>query len=333
MAKPDKATMTAYLDELGISDALKANLLQELEADEARANNFVGQRLRQSDYTKKTQDLAEQRRQIDVAVTQQVKEYADRLQEADGKLAKILKDYEAERISRATAENRLSTIATKYEIPKEDLADLISQPPNGAPPKHDGGGLTLEAVSDLMAKREADLIKRLMPELISFPKISNIQQEIRERHLDLTGKRMTAREMDELMAEATKDNSGGLMGVWQTKYDIPKIEMERHDKGVADAAIAEYERKAKARASEDALSSVHHQDSSRPYSTSPVLRQYRDRSKEGGELVGDTKNGNGNGNGNGKPPERAMSGSERAAVKWVERRNQGIGFGKEAPAK
>lgn len=193
--------------------------------------------------------------------------------------------------------------------------------------------MTLEAVTALLAKREEDLIKRLMPELISFPEISNIQQEIREQHFALTGKRLTAEDMRGLMKDASKENSGGLVGVWESKYEIPKIRMTAHDKEVADSALKTYQEELKRKASEDAIATVHNQDSTKPYSTSPVLRQYRDRSTEDGQPVGEKKNGTGNGNGKEKPPEPRMSGAERAAVKWVERRNQGVSFGKEAPVK
>lgn len=329
----DKKELRRYVEELGFSEAVAANVMQELEADDKRATQFVGQRLRQDDYSRKTQDLAQQRQQIDQAITAQVQEYTTKLQEADGKIAKILKDFENEQISRATAENRLRTLATKYEIPKEDLADLIKDTSASAPPRQEGGGLTVDAVTGMLAKFKESLVKELMPDLLSFPRISNIQQEIRDQHFELTGKRLTAAQMDELMTEATKDNSGGLVKVWESKFEIPKIRMDAHDKQISDSAVAEYERKLKAKASEDAIATVHNQDSTRPYSASPVLRQYRDRSLEDGQPGGDKRNGKGNGNGSEKPPEPRMSGAERAAVKWVERRNQGVGFGKEAPVK
>lgn len=332
MAKPDKATLSGYIDELGLSDELKTKLLGELEANETAANQFVGQRLRQSDYTKKTTELADQRRQLDVAVTSQVKEYEAQLLEANNKIAKILKDFENEQISRSTAETRLRTLANKYEIPKEDLADLLKDTAAGAPPKTDAGGttLTLEAVADLMKKREKELLAQLLPEMLSLSNIGVVQQDIRRQHQELTGKWLTTEEMNELTKEATKDNSGGLVKVWENKYEIPRIRGERHDKSVADKAIAEYQAEETRKASEAAIRTVHNQGvSETQLSTSPVLRQYRNRAEDGQPAGGTQDDKGGKGGAQGKEPQPRQSGAERAATRWVERRAKGIGLGKE----
>ena len=321
MAKPDKATLLSYIDELGFSDALKANLLQELEADESRANNFVGQRLRQSDYTKKTTELADQRKALQTSVTGQVQEYAQKLQEADTRVANILKDLETEKISRATAETRLQRVKQQYEIPDEDIKAIVAENQPQPGQRQNATGLTEEKLAEILAKREDELVKKLMPELMSFPRISAIQQEIRDQHYELTGKRLTAKDMEEMMNEAPK--TGGLVNAWETKFGIGGIRQERHDKEVSDKAVSKFQEEQKRKASEDAISSIHNQDSSKPISTSPVMRQYQDRSKDEAAPAA---------NGDGKAAERRLSGAERAAVKWTERRNQGIGLGKEAPA-
>jgi hypothetical protein len=329
MPKPDKATLMAYVDELGFSDAFKANLLQELEADENRAAKFIEQRLRHTDYTRKTQELASQRKELDVAVTQQVQEYASKLQEADGKIAKILKDFEHEQISRTTAENRLRTLAVKYEIPKEDLADLLKDSTPAPNARPNGDAITLEQVTVLMNKTLEDYTKKLMPELVSFPQISNLQQEIRDQHKELFGKRITNEEMKEIMTAAAKDGSPGLMKIWEDRFEVGKVRGEIHDKEVAANAIKHHEEERTRKASEDAIRQVHNQaDPTKPLSSSPVLREYRSRSEDGQPEA--PANGKGKENDNVKPPEPRRSGAERAAIKWTERANQGL-IGK-APA-
>lgn len=321
----DKKELRRYIEELNLSEPLTANLLQELEADEKRAVQFVGQRLRQDDFTRKTQELADQRKTLESAVSGQVKEYAQKLQEADQKVANILKDLEGERINRATAEMKLKRVAEQYEIHDDDLKSIIAsnEPPisRNAPP----AGITEEKLAEILAKRETELVNKLMPELMSFPQISAIQQEIRDNHFELTGKRLTAAEMTELMKEAPK--AGGLIKAWEEKHGIAGIRQERHDKEVTAKAIEAYKTEEMRKASEAAIATVHNQDGVRPLSTSPVLREYRNRAEEPAAANG----GNGNGKGN-EPPQPRMSGAERAATKWVERRNQGIGLGKEAPA-
>ena len=325
----DKKELKRYIEELGLSEALQANVLQELEADDTRATRFVGQRLRQDDYTRKTTELADQRKQmekgVETAVGQAVQEYATRLQEAEGKMTKILKDLESERISRATAEQRLQRVKSQYELSDDDI-----------PAPAAAGAAQPRAEIDLDQKLndfkktfaqeiKASFIKEIMPELASFPQISAIQQDIIAEHQALTGKRLTSKELNELAKLAPE--AGGLYKAWEQKYEIPGIRMQKHDEELTSRERQKWDDEQKRKASEAALAGVTHaaQDGT-PLTTSPVFRTYQDRSKD---LPGSEANGKPNGAGGETKP---MSGAERATVKWLERRNQGL-LGKEAPVK
>lgn len=324
MAKPDKATMLAYLDELGFSDALKANVIQELEADENRANAFVGQRLRHADYTKKTQELADQRKSLEGSVATQVQEYATRLQQAETKMNQILRDLEQEKISRTTAEQRLQRVKTQYELSDDDIPPVhVAEPP--ARTSLDIDQKLTEFKTQFGKELTEKFVKEIMPELMSFPQISALQQDIIAEHQALTGKRLTAKDLNELTALAPK--AGGLYKAWEEKYGIADIRQQKHDEELTAKNRREWEDEARRRASEDALAGVRPRETGESqFSTSPVLRGYRDRSKE------ETAEPAGNGKGKEATPAPRLSGAERAAAKFVERRNQGIPLGKEAPA-
>lgn len=322
----DKKELKRYVEELGLTEALQANILQELEADEKRANSFVGQRLRQDDYSRKTMELAEQRKAmekgVENAVGQAVQEYAQRLQQAEGKMSQILKDLETERISRTTAEERLQRVKRQYELSDDDIPVPA---PSGAPqPKPD---IDLDQrLTQFKKEFKESFIKELMPELMSFPQISAIQQDIIAEHAALTGKRLTAKDLAKLADLAPK--AGGLYKAWEQEYEIANIRMQKHDEELTTRERQKWDDEQKRKASEAALSGVTHtaQDG-KPFAPSPVLRTYRDRSKDA--PPSDT-NGKPNGS-SGESPR--LSGAERATVSWLERRNQGIPFGKDAPSK
>lgn len=325
----DRKEIKRYIEELELSDSLKANILQELEADEKRANSFIGQRLRQDDYTRKTTELADQRkameRGVETAIAQAIQPYAAKLQEAEGKMSKILKDVESERISRTTAEQRLLRVKEQYQLSDDDIPAVH---PAGAPqpkPDIDIDQKLQELRATLTKDIKETIVKEMMPELMAFPKISAMQQEIIAEHLALTGKRLTAKDLDKLVDLAPK--AGGLYKAWEQEYEIPGIRMAKHDEDLTTRERQKWDDEQKRKASEAALAGVTNPQQDKLLSTSPVFRRYEDRSKDS---VQSEANGNQNGGGT---DQRGMSGAERATVKWVERRNQGVPLGKEAPVK
>lgn len=326
----DEKELLRYVDELGLSDAVKAQVLQELKADEKRATQFVGQRLRQDDYTKKTTDLAQQRKDLETtaqtAVSQAVQEYAGKLQGAEEKANKILKDLENERITRNTAEQRLLRLKEQYQLSDDDIPPLNAGGGNPQPRVEIDLDTKLGEFETRVTKQiKETLVKELMPELMAFPRISAIQGDIIAEHLALTGKRLTAADMAKLTELAPK--VGGLQKAWEQEYGIADIRMQNHDKELTAKNRQTWEDEQKAKASEAALATVAHvgQDG-KPLSTSPVLRPYQNRD---GDSPLEPGKAAGNGNQNGGHGEPKLSGAERAAVKWVEKANKGL-IGKPA---
>lgn len=330
----DKKELKRYIEEIGLPEALQAELLQNLEANEKLAGQFVGQRMRLDDYTKKTMELANQRKAVEAAeaatktaVPQAVQEYATKLLEAEGKMTKILKDLETERISRATAEQRLQRVKSQYELSDDDIPAVA---PAGTPqvrPDIDFDQKLNEFKVGFAKEMKDSFLKEILPELNAFPQIIDIKADINREHHDLTGKWLSATEMAELATMAPK--SGGLYKAWEQKYEIPAIRMTKHDEDLTARERQKWEDEQKRKNSEAALQGVTraNQDG-QPLSTSPVFRRYEDRSKDAG--LADT---NGKPNGSGGEAKPMLSGAERAATKWVERRNQGVPLGKETPTK
>lgn len=325
----DKKEILRYIEELGFSDSLKANVLQELEADEKRATQFLGQRLRQDDYTRKTTELAEQRKAlekgVETAVGQAVQEYAVRLQEADGKMTKILKDLESERISRATAEQRLQRVKEQYALSDDDVPAPAAAGTPQPRPDFDFDAKLNEFKKSLIPDIKKEFIKEIMPELMSFPQISAIQQDIIAEHAALTGKRLNAKDLAELAKLAPE--AGGLYKAWEQRYEIGNIRMQKHDEELTARERQKWDDEQKRKASEAALAGVTGTAlEPRPYAASPVIRPYQDRSK-------DAPASDANGKPNGSSGQARPSGAERATTAWLERRHQGVPFGKEAPTK
>jgi hypothetical protein len=322
----DKKELKRYIEELGLPEPLQAELLQNLEADPTRAGNFVGQRLRLDDYTRKTMELADQRKQAEAAVGQAVQEYATKLQEAEGKMAKILRDLESERISRATAEQRLQRVKSQYELSDDDIPAVEAPGVRQPRPELDLDQKLAEFKTSISKEIRDNFVKEIMPELMSFPQISAIQQDIAREHYTLTGKHLTSKDFAELTKLAGEEKTS-LYNAWERKHDIAGIRMTKHDEELTTRERQKWEDEQKRKNSEAALAGVNRatQDG-KSLSTSPVFRPYEDRSKD---LPGFDGKPNGS-NGEAKP---MLSGAERASVKWMERRNQGVPLGKEAPAK
>lgn len=222
----DKQKFTAYVAELGLTPATQALMIAEAEANEAIGTQFLGQRLRHDDYTRKTQELATTRQQLESTVSEQISGYALQMSEAQQRTDKVLKDFENERISRATADARLQSVKAKYGLSDDDVPTLTTPAAVSAAP-------TIDIDTKLREFKES-----LMQDFEAIPRITAIQQDIAYNHQDLTGKRITADEQRELISAAKKDGTT-LMVAWEKKYDITNI---RQNKAI-ESRIAEERQK------------------------------------------------------------------------------------------
>src|SRR5262245_2437831 len=78
----DKAVLQQLIDEIPFTKAEdKAYFTNALLADESAATQFIGQRLRHNDYTKKTTDLSVKEKDLAAQANRSVQTYATQLQE------------------------------------------------------------------------------------------------------------------------------------------------------------------------------------------------------------------------------------------------------------
>lgn len=339
----DTARVQSLIDEWGLEGADKETVAKILLANERAATQFVGQRERHDDYTKKTQGLTTQQKELERKANEQITLYAQQLAEADKKVKKILADFEQESISRTTAEARLRGVKERYNLSDEDIPD-VKAPTKRDPNPSDGAGIDIDAK---LKEFESNFLKRLMPDLIALPRVSAILNEIDARHMELTGKRLTLNERNELMDMAQDpknvDDEGrpvNLMTAWQTKYDIKKIEKDREFEGRLKEERTKWDDEQKRKRSEDAMRGVRTDADAQSYKQhSPVLREYKTHDEAANRSFNNRREGD-------KPPEKKqsisddntrqggpkLSGAERAAQRFMERRAAGIPLGKEEPA-
>lgn len=322
----DKAQLESYLNELGFTDTVRSSVLAELESKPDAATRFVGQRLRHDDYTRKTQELTQNKQTLETQMGQQIAGYTTELQAANAKIAKIAKDFEDERISRTTAEARLQKVKTTYDLSDDDIppvTDLVSKP---SEPAID--------INKVLGEFKTSLMNDIRKDLAAMPNVTATQFDIAAQHQELFGKRMTREEQSELVTLAQK-NGTNLQTAWEQKHGVADVRTTKLVESSVAAARTKWEDEQKIANSNAAMSSITSQRESQSFigaggkSQSPVLgRQYAAPGEDGtgtGTGVADTqKPGPGTGSVADKSTNAPkLSGAERAAAKWIEKANAG----------
>lgn len=324
----DKAKLTAYIDELGFSDTVRASMLAELESDEGKATKFTGQRLRHDDYTRKTQELSTTRTTLEQAVQTQISGYATELEKANAQIAKIAKDYENESIGKATAEARLMKVKTTYGLSDDDIppVEAIAAKPATAP--------ALD-VKTMMEEFRSNLLKEIRTDLQAMPAVTATQMDLQDQHRDLFGKRMTRDEMAELTGIA-QTNRTNLQTAWETKHGVQAVRTTKQVESAVAAARTKWDDEQRAARDAEAMSQVTSHREESPYgqggrSQSPVLGRKYDAHVDPTATSTDPAAA-------AKPTSPAasqqtapkLSGAERAAAAWIGKANAGM-LGKPLP--
>lgn len=320
----DKAQLTAYLDELGLTDTVRSSVLAELESKPDAATKFVGQRLRHDDYTRKAMELATNKQTLEAQVSQQIAGYASELQKANEKAAKIASDFENERISRATADARLAKVKTMYDLSDEDIppVDQILAKPSTEPAID---------ITKTLADFRAALLTDIRKDLAAMPSVTATQFDIAAQHQDLFGKRLTRDEMTELVTIAQK-NGSNLTQAWESKHGVGELRTTKLVESEVAKARTKWEDDARTAASNAAMSSITAEREGQSFTgtsgtaLSPVLGR-----KYGTDGVDATPQGSQKSD----PPPAAqatspqgqgankLSGAERAAAKWMQKAHAG----------
>jgi hypothetical protein len=176
---------------------------------------------------------------------------------------------------------------------------------------------------DILNEVSTFLAQKLIPELGGFARLPGIFTAVHEEHKELTGKRLSEQEHDELLNEADRRNKAGnprsYRQLWEEKYDVPGLRQKQHDKELETKLRAAWDAEQQAKISEAALAGV------KPIAdglrTSQILDHKFHIHEE--QPAGAPK-----------PREapsaaerEALSGAQRATQAYLQRRNSGIPMG------
>lgn len=235
----DKKLLEDCILEAAGDDADMAKFLRErYAANDALAVKFVGGFMRQSDYTKKTQEIVDQRKQFDSQASQLSAARAA-LTAAEAEKDRIMKDLASHRVSTAKARELMTLLSEKYQLTDEDLpgmSELIATAKSGkvvdnTPDIEE----RLKAFKiELKKEVEAEFVKTLMPELGSMASLPIIWNDMAREHRELTGKDLTFAEQTEILKIAREGNRP-LRDVWEEKFQVggmAGLRMKKHEEGL-----------------------------------------------------------------------------------------------------
>lgn len=320
----DQATLDQYITEVAGDDQELANTLRDrLKTNEKAANNFVGGFLRNADYTKKTQAIAQQKQQFE----QLQSDYESRLTQADSEKDKIMRDLATERISASKAQALLKTVKEAYGLSEDDLPGIEDIRETART------GRVVDTTPDLDQRLGefkksimSEITNSLIPEISGLAILGPIWNEIGYEHEKLFGKRLTKKEQGEILEQARKD-SRSLESVWQEKYNVADKRLEFRDNENKTKWRREWEDEQAKLNQEIALKGVR-----------PEANEFALQDRQSPIFKRDfTPKVDHDANGDGQQQQQQtstralatdaqrerMSGADRAAAKWIERSRSG----------
>lgn len=251
----DKQLLESCIAEAAGDDKEMADFLRDrYTKNDALAVKFVGGFTRTADYTRKTQELADQRKTFETEHAQ-LENVRRALEAAETEKNGILKELATHRISTAKARELMKVLQEKYSLTDEDLpgmSDLIETSKKGKPvdTTEDMDTRFASFKADLMKEMEAKFVGAMTPELGAMANLPLIWNEINREHEELTGKRLTFAEQQEIL-KAARDNTdssmgkGSIYGIWQDKYQIAGtdgLRMKKRDERLKADWLAEREK-------------------------------------------------------------------------------------------
>lgn len=327
----DKEILKATIREAAGDDNELYSLLEtKLAANDAAASQFMSGFMRNRDYTSKTQALANDRRALDEnkqSLEGQLEQYRQALEGAEADKAKVLRDLAQQKVTVAQAHARLKHIKETYALSDDDIPpfqDLIDTRRSGKP---------VDSTDDVDTKLAAFkkemtdyLAQKLVPELGGMAKLHVVWNDIIHEHTDLTGKYLSAKEQDELLAEADKRHRAGrpmsLKQLWEEKYDAPSLRQKKHDEEVIKTERAKWDAEAQAKRSEEAMQGLHPTPGNQQGLRTSQILDHKFQVHE--ELPGAAPK---RAEGKSANQRQSLSGAERAGKRYLERRAAGVPMG------
>jgi hypothetical protein len=332
----DKETLkTTIREAVGEDGELYSLLEQKLLANDETATKFVGGFMRDKDYRTKTQALASDRQTMaDERKTMegQVDQYRQLLEAAETDKVKVLRDLAGHKESLSGAYARLKHIKELYQLSDQDIPDyqdLVDTKQRGKPvdTSTDIESRLADFKKELTRDIGAYLTEKLVPELGGMAQLDIVWNDIRDEHRELTGKRMTAKEAQELLNEADKRGRAGrpisLKALWEEKYDAPALRQKHHDEGLEKKLREKWDSEQAAKISEAAMAGIRPgMEQQQGLRTSQIFDHKFKVHEETEPLavpkMRETKSA---------AERQALSGAERASKRFLERRGAGVPMG------
>lgn len=313
-----------------------------------------GQVLMREDYSRKTQEVAEQRRQVEADVNAVLQERADLAAWRKGiedKMTKAFNDLNTERSTRAQFQARIKTIAEQNGLDEKDLmAGIIvpgetpnsganvntNQPAGGAP----NGNPQYLTQADL----EKALTERFSNLGILATGVPAELHDIMVEHLMITGKPLpVARDAQGKPTEGavalwreSVEKGKSLRALWEEKYNIPQLRRDQERESIRTEERAKVEAEYRAKQSETLLQNGAPRTGTQGPRSILFEREMktpaeRDTIAAAAASAGANQEGQA-----ATPPPSSAAGSEqrwtRAAGAYLERRAHGTPLGKEEVA-
>lgn len=327
----DKEALRDAIREAVADDGeLYAVLEQKLLANDKLATNFLGGFMRNRDYTTKTQALASDRQTMaDEKRTMegQLEQYRQLLQAAEVDKAKVMKELQQHKIDVATANTRLKHIKQTYQLSDDDIPTIPDQIETYQTRKVVDSSVDIDQkLAEHEKKIQEWIAQRLVPELGGMAQLDIVWNDIRDEHRELTGKRMSAKEAQELLNEADRRGKAGrpisLKALWEEKYDASALRQKHHDDGLEKELRAKWDAEQQAKISEAAMQGIRPGMEQQGLRTSQIF-DHKFKVHEGTEPAAAPKLRE-----TPSAAERqALSGGERATKRYLERRGAGIPMG------
>lgn len=262
----DKALLESCILEATGDDTEMATYLRDrYSKNEALAAKFVGGFTRTQDYTKKTQDLATERKTFESAQTQ-LATMRQQLEAVTAEKDKIMRDLAAGEITVAKARKMFEILATKYEVSDDDLPGISEMIATAKTKKvvdntPDIDQRLADLEKSLTEKLEKKFVESLAPELGSMAALTPIWNDIYRQHQELTGKALTLAEQQDILKTAREGNRS-LISAWEEKFGISGengLRMQKRDERLKADWVKERETQEAAERSKKALEVVNGQ--------------------------------------------------------------------------
>ena len=362
--------LQAWLGEISADNSLSQEEVQSL--GKILGNDKVQAKLRDQvlmrrDYSRKTQEVADQRRQLEADVNAVLEERADLARwkgSVDAQLKKAYSDLDSERTTTAQFRARMQTIAEQNGLDVNELIQglpaataatgsaAVASATNGGAGNGAGAGNATIDTSKFVSADDFSRFARTSPLLqAELYDLTTEHQELfgkpfKMEYTDGQGRKWTGTRA--LVVKAAENNARNpnaplsLRQVWESDFQVNQKRDEQLRESIRNEERGKLDAEYKTKLSADML------NGGTPGRTTPLAdrpksvlfddkRDHRTPAERDAAAASGSTGGSGDNGRTSEPPPSSAANREdrwqRAASHYVERRAQGVPLGQEAPPK